>query len=510
VRAFARSFNHGLHRVHRWLGSVLCLLLAMWFASGAVMTFARYPSYQTQERLRDAEPLSSIDAVLPDALAAFIRSGGLASGTRARLAQLEGEPTWLWTTQDGLRVAQRARAPHVVSLLNEQRVAREVMRRRHVAAEVQETLDSYDQWTVAAHFRGYLPLSRVSLADGRGSELYVSLRSGEIVQESTRQERWLAWLGPIPHWIYPAALRAQRSVWRTTVLTLSTFGLILTLSGLFVGFRVAHARRQRGLAALRDPVLRWHQRLGLSFGALVCTWLASGALSLSPFGLNRGPYPGDADLKRLHGSGVPSDVLRIDLALENCRRVLVPRELELVQLGRHVAAVCSDRDENTRIVDLTQERLEPRRELAGPIVREVLGALDAQGVLAVQRTRDAYYYPSHADPQLPFPVVTFDDARGSRFYFDAARGELRAKHDAASRRDRWLYNALHSFDWPWLYAHRTAWRTLVVLAMTFGCVLSMLGFVMFARRQLRRRRSRRRLPQTLSATSPETSSLTSD
>ena len=40
-----------LHRLHRALGSVLCVLMASWFLSGAVMTFAGFPYYLPRARL---------------------------------------------------------------------------------------------------------------------------------------------------------------------------------------------------------------------------------------------------------------------------------------------------------------------------------------------------------------------------------------------------------------------------------------------------------------------------
>ena len=46
------------HRVHRLVGSAMALVLAIWFASGAVMTFAHYPRYSEQERLAQALPLA--------------------------------------------------------------------------------------------------------------------------------------------------------------------------------------------------------------------------------------------------------------------------------------------------------------------------------------------------------------------------------------------------------------------------------------------------------------------
>jgi hypothetical protein len=42
---------------HRWLGVVFCLLFAMWFASGIVMHFVRFPALDESERLAALPPI---------------------------------------------------------------------------------------------------------------------------------------------------------------------------------------------------------------------------------------------------------------------------------------------------------------------------------------------------------------------------------------------------------------------------------------------------------------------
>lgn len=53
------------HRLHRWTGTALAVLMLIWFASGAVMTFARYPVYSDAERLAYSQPLTAAGACPP-------------------------------------------------------------------------------------------------------------------------------------------------------------------------------------------------------------------------------------------------------------------------------------------------------------------------------------------------------------------------------------------------------------------------------------------------------------
>lgn len=42
---------------HRWLGVALCLLFAMWFASGIVMHFVPFPAFAEAERFAGLAPI---------------------------------------------------------------------------------------------------------------------------------------------------------------------------------------------------------------------------------------------------------------------------------------------------------------------------------------------------------------------------------------------------------------------------------------------------------------------
>src|SRR5260221_185832 len=68
-----------------------------------------------------------------------------------------------------------------------------------------------DQWTVQQSFRSLQPLWKYSWPDGQ--QVYVSEKSGEVVQYTTPASRLGAYLGPIPHWIYFTPLRKHQPAW---------------------------------------------------------------------------------------------------------------------------------------------------------------------------------------------------------------------------------------------------------------------------------------------------------
>ena len=69
-----RDWQGRLAAVHRYLGIGLCLLFAMWFASGAVMVFQPYPAQTEAERFACLEPIDLPADFRVDGLAVFFEA----------------------------------------------------------------------------------------------------------------------------------------------------------------------------------------------------------------------------------------------------------------------------------------------------------------------------------------------------------------------------------------------------------------------------------------------------
>ncbi|RZN17536.1 hypothetical protein CWO90_37390 [Bradyrhizobium sp. Leo121] len=78
--------------------------------------------------------------------------------------------------------------------------------------------------------------------------------------------------------------------------------------------------------------------------------------------------------------------------------------------------------------------------------------------------------------------VGFEDAAQSWFYIDPRNGDILGRVDKSRRTYRWLFNAMHSLDFPLLLRHRPAWDTVMVLLSLIGIVVSTSGIVIGWRR----------------------------
>jgi len=86
--------------VHRWLGIPLCLLFAMWFASGIVMHFVPFPTLTEAERLDGLAPIE-----LPQVLhspSEAVQASGIKDVTRVRLLQRSDGPVFLVSAASGV------------------------------------------------------------------------------------------------------------------------------------------------------------------------------------------------------------------------------------------------------------------------------------------------------------------------------------------------------------------------------------------------------------------------
>jgi hypothetical protein len=285
--------------VHRYVGVAVGLLMALWCLSGFVMMYQSYPRLSPADRLKGLEPLER-----PAGAAwTFPKLADDAEVRAFRLETVAGKPvlhlqygprrsrTLDLTTGQDLEAITPMRALMVANAYSQ----------RHGLAGSPTDLGvvDVDQWTLDGINRAG-PMHRIRFNDAAGTELYVAATTGEAVQMTTRRTRLLAWLGAIPHWLYPTILRNNPPVWDAVVVWASLVGVFLTAIGMSIGIARIGGSKSGRWSPYRGWFY-WHHLTGLIFGVLTLTWVTSGLLTMTPWGL-LASSAGQAERATLAGS----------------------------------------------------------------------------------------------------------------------------------------------------------------------------------------------------------------
>ena len=482
-RRIMRHARRWLYVVHRWIGIGTCLLFARWFISGVVMMYVAFPQLTDTERWAALPPIAW-DKVQVSPDRAMVAAALTGYPRDLRLTMLNAEPVYRLLGWDGERKTISAVDGRAVDhVTSEQALA---VARHHpnaVRPELKDTVER-DQWSVTARFDPLRPLYLVSLGDADGTELYISSRNGEIALDTTRTERVWNWLGSIPHWIYPTVLRKDGATWRLVVLWISGVGMVVAVTGFWIGILRVRLRRRYSNGAVTPyrGWMAWHHIAGLIGGVFVLTWMFSGWLSLNPGDLFAGRGTAREAAVRYGGSEgphMPGEFLSKPSPGEP-RRAAV--EARFVWLGGTPLVVLTGRDGGLRTLDpatgiavsLSEDRIfEAARLIMPNAAMTIRQRLEAP---------DAYWYSHHQQRLLPVLRVGFDDDAHTWFHIDPQTGDILGRTDDSRRTYRWLFNALHSFDFALLLRYRPAWDAVVWLLSLLGLIVSVSGVVIGWRR----------------------------
>lgn len=479
-----RFLRKWLILLHRYLGIALCLLFVMWFASGIAMIYAGgMPELAAEERLARM-PAVEVAKVRVTALAAASEVGLGRHVERAALMTIMDRPAYRFF--GGGFATVFADSGELLGEIGEPQSLTIASRFLNVPASALRhvrLLETADQWTIAQ--RRDTPLHRIEVDDVAGTELYVSEPLGEVVMQTTRRTRALAWVAAIPHWLYFAPLRMRSELWTRVIEWTSGLGIVAALLGLVLGiiqFRVKYA-----------GWMRWHYLTGVVFGLFTLTWVFSGFLSVEPVGWFSGSDRA-AGIREALGGG-PLDLAAFGtIDPERWTQAMNGRQAKEIEFhrvqGKPYYLVRSEpaRERTTRPAPLlvAADGLQPRREpfsiesLLDRLREGYPGVLieDAQ----VISDYDAYYYDRNRVGPLPVLRAKFADPERTWVYVAVTSGELVRRFSRRQRIERWLYHGFHSLDFPFWYYNRPLWDIAVILLCSGGAVLSSIGVVIGFRR----------------------------
>lgn len=488
-RASVRACLRATVLVHRYLGIGLGIVMALWCLSGIVMLYLPYPQLAEPVRLAALPPISWHYCCTVE------RPATLPPDTKVSRFQLEmfgDTPTLQLELADGaFRLVDLTNGKTFSALDREgarMAAARFGTSRELSLRDARYALIDHDQWTVGG-FQRDRPLHWFAFGDSAGTEVYVSSRTGKVVQLTTASQRFWSWMGAVPHWLYLSVLRQHPEAWSQVVIWTSLLGTFLTATGLIIG--ISHLRRRRSDGKLASPyrgIMYWHHVPGLVFGVFALTWVMSGLLSMNPWGLMETGGIGE-DFGNLKGASPTLAQVEtlINSVPSNSPRGVV--SVRSVPLDGKLFAVSTAADGTQRRFAMDGTPAQLTREEINAAAHRLTGSTNA--VVETITAEDSYHYSvGNQVAQLPAVRITSGAQLPVYHYLDAVTGELINKADAGGKAYRWWHSGLHR--WDFVPALRTSMaRNLLLLPLLLGAAfVSVIGAYVGIRRLLPKRPKR--------------------
>lgn len=351
-----------------------------------------------------------------------------------------------------------------------------------------DTLRELEQWIPFGKLHNEFPIYKFYFNDVDKHQLYVSSQTGEALQFTDKNNRFWAWLGAIPHWIYFTSLRQNSQLWADVVIWLSGIGCIMCIAGMILGIRsyIVYSRRaKKWKTPYKKFVYKWHHILGFVFGIFVFTYVFSGMMSLVtvPHWMVKVHTP---DLqKKLF---VADPVILADYKLDY-RDILEIYEgkvksIEWASFGQKPLYKVVI-DNRLLTVDASGDSFELLK-LDEEAIRENLSRIYTEPIRISLLTEYDNYYASRKG-QLPLPIykAEISDADNSTYYINPENGNIQY-FNSNSKVHRWTYQALHSFTIKWLLDKPVLWNIVIWVTMIGGTLVSGTG-VWLSVRYIRRK-----------------------
>ncbi len=469
-------------KLHRYLGLVLSLVFVIWFISGFVMMFSSFPKPLKAEYARLNNPIHPhITLNNSDSIKSLVLLTRL-DETQLSITKLNGKQTTY--SYPGMQT---------VSAYSETICRKLAVRRSKALVEELETISDYDRWIPWEKYKNYFPIYKYRMNDGKGTVLYVSSVTGEIVQETSRTTRLWAYFGAMPHWVYIKQLRLHADCWKNTIIIISALGSIMCLAGLWLGLSYSRKvwKRRKTISSITPYThfwFRWHHILGLLFGLVTFTYVFSGMMSLCevPQFIARSPDEFDvrSEVQALPLLRFTRDVNEVLTHYPQTNRV----EWNIIG-GMPYYKIC-DTEGRISMISGDSTKSDYQSMFSKKELQNIYSKQIAQHSfsLTLQKEYDNYYIPSQKR-QHPLPVYRLNiaDPFKTTLYIRPTTSELMAEYNNNSRIRRWTYNFLHSFNSRWLLEH-SFWRILLeIFLLGGGLMLSITAMVLTIKRMKRSR-----------------------
>lgn len=477
-----------IYSIHHYLGTFFFFLFLIWFLSGFVMMYKSFPTVTHSDRINLAEnnKLKTTSFLQPKK----VFKGALINEIKEfKIKYLLDKPVYELTDVNGVIRSKYAENGQIVKIDAE--LARELaVKATNIKDSFKvEILEELDQWVPRTKFLKHLPIYAVAFNNENNTKVYISSLNGDVLSLTTKSDRFWAWVGAIPHWIYFKDIRIHTQFWVQLVIWLSALGFIMALTGVITGLARYKKKPNAKFKRFKNKWYNIHYYFGLIFGLFVCTWIFSGLMSMSPF--NWAPSTQLNNKEQIKWQGEKFTLNNFkgsnwDCFVENTQNLKF-KEIEFLLFDKQLLAKIYSNNK-VELVSLNAEKNIPKIENYKAKIK-LFNSADSIVNTKLLNSYDNYYYSRHNDKILPVYRITTNT--NLAYYVNPNSAKILYKCANKNRTQRWLYNGLHSLDFSFLISNGILWDIVVGYLMFGGTVVSItatgLG-VKFIRRKIKKKR----------------------
>lgn len=395
-----------------------------------------------------------------------------------RIRMVGGRPVATGQFLNGAMAAFAADTAEPITPLTQEWAQRIALRFSPATSVEELTLIEHDVWTVHQRFDPYRPLWKVHLSGERRSVLYVSSVTGDVVQETTAEERGWNLVGAVIHWWYWPWLRRHWAWWDQLVWWLSGIGTVTVLAGTLILGRdwVKTSLHHRLMGCWN-----MHRLLGVIAGVSACCWMVSGWLSM-----DHGRWFSDGkvnaeDRERFMGGRlIPRDVEAIpDFSMMLMDESV--REIRLIKMAGVVHVMARLSSSRPAIWAMTGSNEGPQEAFQDEVVEAAARPLLGDGALTLTRPGEVNAdrcLGTDDQPTALFLQVETSGPESKGVLIDGWTGAIVERLDASRRLYHQLFAGLHRWAVPWISHYCDLRRTLMSLWCFLGASLAGSGLWM--------------------------------
>ncbi len=477
VKIKKQKLIQAVRNMHRLFGFFLSLLFFVWCTTGFVMMYKEFPSVSKTEYLKMRTNISYDSTIKLSAINEWEYTN-LDSCSEIRMYQLLKKKIINIVNTEGKIICLDAYTGKYVNPIKEHEL-KDLVNSYFGNTKKVKTIDvitELDQWIPRTKFLPHMPIYKVLLDDKENTTCYISSQSGEIIQKLNFEDKIWAWLGPIPHWIYFKNLRINTDAWRYVVITLSSLGVVLALLGIILGVSrtVNSKNKSQKFSPYKKKWFRWHHYVGFIFGLFIFTWILSGLLSMNPLKWASEDSLSEKETKIWQGTNysILTTVNNFQSAFDNITKHKSIKEIKFSLFNSDNYLIATNQNNEVQHVKIQDKNVFNNAIDILSIKSQVLKLLPNNKIIAseILTDYDNYYYNKHRTLPLPIYRFKFDDKNSTWYYVNPKTLTVVKKMQTDNKIERWLYNGLHSLDFPQLFYKRPLWD-IIVIVLLLGCTL---------------------------------------